>query len=92
MARDLPGLDLHVPPEGCQTCLAVVLALAFCLGVGSVGAVYRLLLVRIVADLARAHQMPGQAASDHQRAVIEATAPSLIMLLLRSAFARGPRV
>lgn len=95
MAPDLPALLLHVPLESVQTGLAAVAVLAFGVGVATVGALYRLIIVRAVSAevherVARAAGWAGEHAQD--LAVVDASALRLIALLVRYALSRGPLV
>lgn len=79
-----------VPPEGAQTCLAFTFALAFVLGVASVGAVYRAVLQHVHPE--RAHDLTTDALRTSVRAGELRTPPiltlALVRLLLRLAFDR----
>lgn len=96
MNSDVPPL-LQLPSEGVQTCLAALLVLAFGTGVASVGALHRLVLTRWAASRGRAWPRAlglGEAAEEEawRREVLETSALGMIVLLVRCALGRGPRV
>lgn len=96
MNSDVPPL-LQLPSEGVQTCLAALLVLAFGTGVATVGALHRLVLARWAAWRRRPGPRAlglGEAAEEEawRREALETTALGMIVLLLRCALGRGPRV
>ncbi len=87
--HDLLDLLFRRPGEGVQTCLVVTLGLAFALGIASVGALYRFVLLRSLNE--RAHPLAARGAERGDELALgadasPAAAVSFVLLLLRSAF------
>lgn len=87
MDADRLGSCLSAPAEGVQTALAVVVLLAFVLGIVSVGALYWAVLRRFHPERARDLLADARPEADPVPDDTSGLAPKFVLLLLRVAFA-----